>query len=508
MALKWTFEPMSTHGRDRAADRAATTRLRPPDALPAGEPRVDRSATFAGRPGTARGGEITTEEYAGRIAEEVGRTWRRMGSIWPGPDFAGLVPLVVDRSGTFVIRTDGSLTARPRAEFDQSLQLSGRFLNFGFTRYRGAHAPWLEVPSSPPGRSRALGAYRAFPRATLGFALLTHEAFHYYVQTGWRDLGRPAPVLERYPQDVEARQRRVEMWLALRRALLEPERQDRLLAAAAWWYQEWKGRCPDEVARVVDVEVREATAHFVDEAATTRAALGPDAPRATIDRGLRRLVELDFDVAEVYQGTVTSEAHHAGTLACMLLDRLGHPMWQWDAEDGVPPLESLLGPRTGTPRRTGAEAEAILDQAVRARQRRIRPPMEQLLCRLASRGAFFLVFEGLPASDGAFRSSGAYRVDGFPGMVFLPSVSGTFRLGDGGVSLRSAALVSGIGGASCAVSDAALALPVPELAGPFGDRLTFRIDQAEVDVAIERVEADHEGRILLCAVTPAGRARR
>jgi hypothetical protein len=183
-------------------------------------------------------------------------------------------------------------------------------------------------------------------------------------------------------------------------------------------------------------------------------------------------------------------------------------MWQWDAEDGVPPLESLLGPRTGTPRRTGAEAEAILDLAVRARHRRIRPPMEQLLCRLATRGAFFLVFEGLPASDGAFRSSGAYRVDGFPGMVFLPSVSGTFRLGDGGVSLRSAALVSGIGGASCAVSDAALALPVPELAGPFGDRLTFRIDQAEVDVAIERVEADHEGRILLCAVTPAGRARR
>ena len=33
--------------------------------------------------------------------------------------------------------------------------------------------------------------------------------------------------------------------------------------------------------------------------------------------------ELDFDVAEVYQWTVTSEAHHAGALACMLLDRLG-----------------------------------------------------------------------------------------------------------------------------------------------------------------------------------------
>jgi hypothetical protein len=130
-----------------------------------------------------------------------------------------------------------------------------------------------------------------------------------------------------------------------------------------------------------------------------------------------------------------------------------------------------------------------------------------LLRRLATRGAFFLVFEGLPASDGAFRSSGAYRVDGFPGMVFLPAVSGTFRLGDGGVSLRSAALVAGIG-APCAVSDAALVLPLPELAGPFGDRLTFRSEQAEVDVAIERVEADHDGRILLCAVTPGSRLRR
>ena len=451
---------------------------------------------------------MSTEEYAGRIAEEVGRTWRRMGSIWPGTDFAGLVPLVVDRSATFVIRTDGSLTARPPADFDQRPQLTGRFLNFGFTRYRGAHAPWLEVPASASGRGGAAGAYRAFSRATLGFALLTHEAFHYYVQTSWKDLGRPVPVVERYPQDIEARQRRVEMWLALRRALLEPERQDRLLAAAAWWYQEWKGRCPDEVARIVDVEVREATAHFVDEAATTRAALGPDAPRATIDRGYRRLVELDFDVAEVYDGTVTSEAHHAGALACMLLDRLGHPMWQWDAEDGVPPLESLLGPRTGTPRRVGAEAEAVLDRAVRVRQHRVRRPMEQLLRRLATRGAFFLVFEGLPASDGAFRSSGAYHVDGFPEMIFLPAVSGTFRLGDGGVSLRSAALVSGPCGAPCEVSEAALMLPLPELEGPFGDRLTFRTDQAEVDVAIERVEADHEGRILLCAATAAGRLRR
>jgi hypothetical protein len=499
---------MSTHGRDRPADLAATAPPRPPDTPPAGERWDDRAAAPADRLGTASGSAISTEEYAGRIAEEVGRTWRRMGSIWPGTDFAGLVPLVVDRSATFVIRTDGSLTARPPAEFDQRLQLSGKFLNFGFTRYRGAHAPWLGVPASPPGRSRALGAYRAFPRATFGFALLTHEAFHYYVQTGWRDLGRPVPVFERYPQDIEARQRRVEMWLALRRALLKPERQDRLLAAAAWWYQEWKGRCPDEVARVVDLEVREATAHFVDEAATTRAALGQDAPPATIDRGYRRLVELDLDVAEVYDGTVTSEAHHAGGLACMLLDRLGHPMWQWDAEDGVPPLEALLGPRTGAPRRAGAEAEAILDRTVRARQHRVRRPMEQLLRRLATRGAFFLVFEGLPASDGAFRSTGAYHVDGFPGMVFLPAVSGTFRLGDGGVSLRSAALVSGVGAAPCAVSDAALILPLPDLVGPFGDRLTFRTDQAEVDVAIERVEADHDGRLLLCAATPGSRPRR
>jgi hypothetical protein len=92
-------------------------------------------------------------------------------------------------------------------------------------------------------------------------------------------------------------------------------------------------------------------------------------------------------------------------------------------------------------------------------------------------------------------------------MVFPPAVSGTFRLGDGGVSPRSAALVAGIG-APCAISDAALVLPIPELAGPFGDRLTFRSEQAEVDVAIERVEADHEGRILLCAITPGTRLRR
>jgi hypothetical protein len=217
----------------------------------------------------------SVEDYARHISEEIGRTWRRMGSIWPGTDFAGLVPLVLDRDATFEIRSDGTLTPRPPGEFDQRPLLTGRFLNFGFTRHRGAHAPWLEVPASALGRGRFGGEYRAFPRATAGFALLTHEAFHYFVQTGWRDLGVPTPVLERYPQDLEARQRRVEMWLALRHALLEPERQDRLLAAAAWWYQEWKGRCRTS-RRIVDVEVREATAHFVTRRRPPRRA-GSDA---------------------------------------------------------------------------------------------------------------------------------------------------------------------------------------------------------------------------------------
>jgi len=192
----------------------------------------------------------------------------------------------------------------------------------------------------------------------------------------------------------------------------------------------------------------------------------------------------------------------------MLLERIAHPMWRWDAEDGVPPLESLLGGRIGAPRRVGAAAEEILDRKVRPRQNQVRRPMEQLLQRLATRGAFFLVFEGLPASDGAFSSAGAYRVDGYPGVVFLPGVSGTFRLGDGGISLRSAPLVTGIAGTACGCSEAAMALPIPETAGPFGDRLTFRTDRADVDVAIDRVEADHEGRILLCAASTARRARR
>jgi hypothetical protein len=416
--------------------------------------------------------------------------------------------MVVNRAGVLVVRTDGTVSRQPLSEFDQSSLLTGRFLNFGFTRHRGAHAPWLEVPAVSLRGLRLLGEYRAFPRATTGFALLTHEAFHHYVQGGWKDLGRPPLMLERYPLDVEARRRRIEMWLGLRRALLEPDQQDRHLAAAAFWYQEWKSRCPEEVAQIVDAEVCEATAHFVDETATAWSALAPDAPRATLDRAFRRMVELDFQVREVYDGTVASEASHAGALACMLLDRIEHPMWQWDAEDGVPPLESLLGARTGSPRRAGSEAEAILDRAVRPRQQRVRRPMEQLLQRLATRGAFFLVFEGLPASDGSFKSSSAYRVDGFPGLVFLPAVSGTFRFGDGGVSLRAAPMVSGLAGTACDHSHAAMALPIPEIEGPFGDRLTFRTEHSDVDVSIDRVEADHEGRILLCAVSAASRGRR
>lgn len=430
-----------------------------------------------------------------------------MHAIWPGTDFSGLVPLVVNRSDVYVLRTDGDLYRCAVSEFDQSSLLTGRFLNVGFANHHGAHAPWIEIPAQAVTRFGLLGEYRAFPRATAGFARLTHEAFRHYVQSGWKSLGRP-PVLDRYPLDLEARRRRVEMWLALRRAVLEPAEQDRHLAAAAFWYQEWKSRSPDDVSQIIDAEVREATANFVDEAATTLAALVPDAPPATLDRAWRRLVELDFPIEDVYDGSARSESSHAGSLACMLLHRLGHPMWQWDAEDGVPPLESLLGVRTGVPRRAGAEAESVLDRTVRPRQLRIRRPMEQLLKRLATRGTFFLVFESLPASDGSFASSGAFEVAGFDGVVFLPAVSGRFRVGDGWVTLRQSPMLSGLAGTACGCSPAAMLLPVPEVPGPFGDRLTFRTDSSEVDVAVDRVEADHEGRILLCAASAAVRYRR
>ncbi len=455
-------------------------------------------------------GDMTTahEQYIRRLADEVRRTWRRMDTIWPATDFAGLVLLVIDAGGMRVIRTDGAVEYAPLSDFDQRALVSGRFGNFGFTHHRGAHAPWIEIPvvdlrSQPHDRE-----YRSFPRSTYAFALMTHESFHHYRQDGWRDLGAVVSRIERYPQDVEARRHRVETWRALRRALLEPDRQAGYLSAAAWWFQEWKLRFPDEVALVLDSDVREATAQYVDEAATVRAALGSGATADAVDRGYRRMVAKDLDPSEVYNGSADSEAYHAGSIACMLLERFAHPTWQRDAEDGVPPLESLLGTRLGRPQPPSDVVDALIEARVAPRQRRIRSPMQELMAELKTPGARFVVFEGLPATDGSFHSEGVFRVDGYDGVVFMPSLSGRYPLVDGHVTLDGAPVLTGVSDATCGLSEVALALPVPDEATLSGGRLTFRTSKVDVDVEIEAVEHDRTGRAFLCvpsALSLAGR---
>jgi hypothetical protein len=336
---------------------------------------------------------------------------------------------------------------------------------------------------------------------------MTHEAFHYYGQSGWRDLGSAVSRLEAYPQDLEARRRRMEMWIALRHALLEPDRQADQLGAAAWWYQEWKARSPDEVALVLDSDVREATAQYVDEAATVRAAIGADASPSAIDRGYRRLVENDMVPREVYAGTPDSEAYHAGSIACMLLERFNNTTWQRDAEDGVPPLESLLGTRFGRPQSPTAEVDAILEDLVKPRQTHIREAMEELIAQYAEPSGRYLVFEGLPATDGTFHSAGVYRVEGVEGIGFMPSLSGRYPLGDGHVTLRLIPLLTGSPGAVCGLSDVALALPIPDSATLSGGRIVFQTDRIDVDVAVAAIEQDARGRTYLCVPSALERAR-
>ncbi len=437
------------------------------------------------------------DQYIRRIADEIRLTWRGMESVWPGTDFAGLVVLVID-GGLRVIRTDGTVVLGRLDEFDQRAWLSDRFANFGFGRYRGAHAVWIEIPHDAMSDRQLGPEYRAFPRSTSCFALVTHEAFHHFGQGGWRDLGPASTAHERYPQDIEARRRRLETWFALRGALLEPHRQAHYLGAAAWWYQEWKSISPDEVAAVLDSDVREATAQYVDETCTVRAALGPDVSMETIDRGHRHLVEQDLVPGEIYTGIAESEAYHAGSIACMLLFRFSHPTWQRDAEDGVPPLESLLGTRLGRPQEPSSAVDALLDRRVVPRRERIRAPMDHLLSHLTTRGSRFLVFEGLPSSDGTFRSNGVFAVAGFDDVGFMPSVSGDFFVGEGRVSMRESPVITGALMEVCGCAATAMALPVPETVILKGGRLTFRSNDLDVDVEVDSMEHDSEGRIFLC----------
>jgi hypothetical protein len=445
------------------------------------------------------------EQYIRRLAAEIRTTWRQMPTVWPGTDFAGLLVLVLD-GGLRVIRTDGSISDGRLAEFDQRALITGRFANLGLTRYRGAHAVWVEVPPRAFVNGDPDRWYRSLPRSTSCFATITHEAFHHFGQSGWRDLRAPSPAPERYPPDVEARRRRLETWQALRIALLEPHRQAHHLGAAAWWYQEWKSSSPDEVAAVLDADVRESTAQYVDQTCTVRASIGSNLSPETIDRGHRHLVEQDLAPSEIYAGTAESEAYHVGAIACMLLFRFNHPTWQLDAEDGVPPLESLLGTRLGRPQQPSELVDELLELRVVPRRDRIRRSMERLIRHLGNRGSRLLVFEGLPSSGRTFRNHGVYSVAGFDGVLFMPAVSGDFFVGNGRVAMRELPVVTGSLVTACGCAATALAVPVPEDVTLSAGRLAFRTDDADVDVEVEAMVTDPAGRILLCVPSAARRA--
>lgn len=282
-------------------------------------------------------------QLAAGVQRDIAAAWPHMGEVWSGADYRQRVVILAGDENAQVIGLDGVTQVTAEQLANERVEVPPAGFQPGSWHGREAMV-W---------NADALAAMAAQLRPELGmadarfaFAISTHELFHSFEQhvgedNEWssmqaaeqRQPGRGTP----YPLQAKPRLYRASLINALRLAWLEPQRQDRHLAAAAYWHQRWAREFPEDRTIAQFTDIAEGTARYVEAGALQ--FLLPAADEATRKQ---QLADWLFQ-KQTGPSELDSESYAAGGLAGLLLRERGQDGWQQQVtSSGKTPIDLLL----------------------------------------------------------------------------------------------------------------------------------------------------------------------
>lgn len=303
-----------------------------------------------------------------RIEQFARTAFPRTAELWPGVDFSSAVFVV--RAGERLVRIGA--TSSEEIDPKRYADRTGFFTYLTSGPDRGIYLN-LNVLDAD-----ALPAHPMSGDALEDEAILTpfHEAFHALVQPDWKLPGQGRAT--RYPFLIGPRLARD----ATMRRLIEaeiaptPTARDQALARAAYWYERWKRRYPDEYREIKGNDIKEGTATYFQIAGLALWKSGnarPETIRPLIAPWLPTRTGLP---------SAEEESYGLGATAGLLLDQRGPADWKTRLADGASPLDLLLDPIQPAADRIDPETRRKLTRTMKERNQAAKATLDRALPHL------------------------------------------------------------------------------------------------------------------------------
>jgi|GEM_PF-5481482 len=313
---------------------------------------------------------------------------------------------------------------------------------YNFTTRNGKRA--LVVSLSDTERSNRSGQPSLTDFAIqLGF----HEGFHWFEQyrTYWPSLstGEKNDRSELFPAESEPRYLRRMLLLALRDAFVGAD-QNVGLNAAAYWYEKWKSKYPQEAASVRGTDIAEGTAYYVEMIASGLSVVGCGSSESDLNGYLTSQIDRILNLEKPMVIKVL-ESYEVGALAVLNLRKMGAEDWQNKIVRAQTPLEVLLSNRSAAIQKDdlslATRAKRETDQVNAQVERVVKPTLDKLRSSSYTRVSYPLAWSG-----GAISHQGEFLLKDEGGLLVDIHAQGRFVSPDGKSSfeVNDTALIEGL----------------------------------------------------------------
>jgi hypothetical protein len=292
-----------------------------------------------------------------------------------------------------------------------------------------------------------------YGRPTLGFAydpkadpswsaeVVAHEAFHRYVQGGWRGAGAGMARGIRYPEPWGPRYLRRELIRSLRDAA---DGKTAAVADAAAWQARLAEEFPDSLRETRAVDLSEGTAEYAGVMSAALAGAGCGARESALVAAAAQRVRGRWERPDKEE-----ESYALGVFAGLSLRARGAKGWEATAASGTPPAEFLLaGVTPGNPA-GDLELAADTKREVAAANRAVREKIDGFLSPPG--GDEFLVAVPSAWMQGSFETAGFVTLpaDGGSGRSFVLDITAAFVSPSYGSRLMLSGLTVETSGSPC-----------------------------------------------------------